>query len=200
MGVGGWNGATIRQELYNKFTSNDKRAMFFGKEHGYTLDIPELTILGSNTKYGYGVTKFRNVTSTGDPGSNAAFVDTDYPLFRLADVYLMYAEAVIRGGAGGDSNTAVTYLNALRSRAGISSIDTSSLTLRFILDERARELYWEGWRRQDLIRFEMFVSGYDWQWKGNTHDGINIPAYRNLYPIPTDQIGLNPNLTQNQGY
>ena len=194
MGVGGWNGLTTRPELYNKFDIADKRAMFFTEEH--SLDI---TQLNSNTKLGYGVTKFRNVTSAGVNGSDANFVDTDYPLFRLADAYLMYAEAAVR--SNGNKATAVGYVNQLRARAGLSAIPESALTLDFILDERARELYWEGWRRQDLIRFGRFTgNSYVWQWKGNAYNGTVIAAYRNLYPIPSDQIQMNKNLEQNPGY
>jgi len=194
MGVGGWNGTTTRPELYNKFTDGDQRALFF--TDGQSLDITQFT---SDTKMGYGVSKFRNITSTGVAGSSADFVDTDYPLFRLGDVYLMYAEAALRGN--GDKTQALNYVNQLRTRAGISSVSASDLTLDFILDERARELYWEGWRRQDLIRFNKFTGGdYNWQWKGNVHDGANIPAYMSLFPIPSDQISMNPNLTQNAGY
>ncbi|MCL1944132.1 MAG: RagB/SusD family nutrient uptake outer membrane protein [Candidatus Azobacteroides sp.] len=193
-GVGGWNGMTTRPQLYNKFTSNDNRAMFFTE--GHSLDLTELN---TNTKFGYGITKFRNVTSTGAQGSDATFVDTDYPLFRLADVYLMYAEAAVR--SNGNIAQALTYVNELRTRAGISNISQSDLTLDFILDERARELYWEGWRRQDLIRFDKFTgSNYIWQWKGNTYEGMTIPAYRNLFPIPGDQLLMNKNLKQNPGY
>ncbi|MDR2058241.1 MAG: RagB/SusD family nutrient uptake outer membrane protein [Dysgonamonadaceae bacterium] len=196
MGVGGWNGATIRPELYNKFTSEDKRAMFF--KDGHSLDLSQLN---SDTKIGYGTFKFRNTTSTGAKGSHNDFVDTDYPLFRLGDVYLMYAEAVVR--SGGDKTKAVGYVKELRDRAKITSnLSSNNLTLDFILDERARELYWEGWRRQDLIRFGKFTGqSYKWQWKGNVHEGASIPDFRNLYPLPEDQISMNPgNLTQNQGY
>ena len=194
MGVGGWNGATTRPELYKKFDIADKRAMFFTENH----DI-NLTELNSNTKLGYGVTKFRNVTSAGVNGSDATFVDTDYPLFRLADAYLMYAEAAVRGN--GNKATAVGYVNQLRARAGLSALNENSLTLDFILDERARELYWEGWRRQDLIRFGKFTgNNYVWQWKGNTYNGTVIANFRNLFPIPADQIQMNKNLEQNQGY
>jgi hypothetical protein len=194
MGVGGWNGATTRPELYNKFDAADRRSMFFSD--GHSLDLTALT---SDTKIGYGVTKFRNVTSTGVNGSNGDFVDTDYPLFRLADVYLMYAEALVR--SNGNKSLAVPYVNQLRTRAGVSTITQNDLTLDFILDERARELYWEGWRRQDLIRFGKFTSeSYKWQWKGNTHDGTSIADFRNLFPLPEDQLQMNKNLTQNEGY
>jgi len=195
MGVGGWNGATIRPELYRKFDVADKRAMFFTE--GHTLDLTEMS---SNTKIGYGVTKFRNVTSDGTTGSHKDFVDTDYPLFRLADAYLMYAEAVVRSGV--DKSTAIGYVNELRSRAGLSSpVSESELTLDFIIDERSRELYWEGWRRQDLIRFGKFTgNSYVWQWKGNTQAGTTIANFRNLFPLPVDQIQMNSNLEQNPGY
>jgi hypothetical protein len=206
-GVGGWNGATIRPELYHKFTSaDDNRAMFFSKgvtppperkETEHSLDITQLS---ADTEIGYGVTKFRNVTSDGTSASHNSFVDTDYPLFRLGDVYLMYAEAAIRGG--GNKEKALDYVNELRGRASITEILTSTdLTLDFILDERARELYWEGWRRQDLIRFGKFTGEtYKWQWKGNVPEGTAIPDFRNLYPLPENQISMNSNLTQNQGY
>lgn len=195
-GVGGWNGTTTRPELYNKFDAADKRAMFFTE--GHSMDITELK---ADTKLGYGVTKFRNVTSQGVAGQHKDFVDTDYPLFRLADAYLMYAEAVLRGG-GGSKATALTYVNALRTRAGLNTpVTENELTLNFLLDERARELYWEGWRRQDLIRFGKFTGGsYNWQWKGGAHDGTTIPEYLKLFPLPEDQLPMNKNLKQNTGY
>ncbi|MDR2823946.1 MAG: RagB/SusD family nutrient uptake outer membrane protein [Prevotellaceae bacterium] len=197
MGVGGWNGATTRQELYNKFESNDTRAMFYGDP--YTVDIPELVPLDERREYGLGVTKFKNVTSTGVVGSHVDFVDTDYPLMRLADVYLMYAEAAVR--SNGDKAKAADYVNELRNRAGVSTRSASDLTLDFILDERARELYWEGWRRQDLIRFSKFTGDdYKWQWKGNVHDGAAIADFRKLFPLPQDLLDMNKNLTQNEGY
>ncbi|MDR3338561.1 MAG: RagB/SusD family nutrient uptake outer membrane protein [Candidatus Symbiothrix sp.] len=194
MGVGGWNGATTRPELYNKFANGDKRALFF--TDGHSLDLTELN---SDTKFGYGITKFRNVTVAGVNGSSDAFVDTDFPLFRLADAYLMYAEAAVR--SNGNKAQAVTYVNQLLSRAGLPNITQGDLTLDFILDERARELYWEGWRRQDLIRFGKFTGeAYKWQWKGNTHDGTAIADFRNLFPLPEDQLQMNKNLIQNPGY
>lgn len=105
---------------------------------------------------GYAMVKFKNVDVNGNAGSDPTgdFPDTDFPMFRLADVYLMYAEAVLRGGQGGSVTQATDYINILRSRAYGNSngnISTAQLTLDFILDERARELYWEGHRRTDLI-------------------------------------------------
>ncbi len=176
----------------------DHRAMFW--TDGQSVDIDDV----GKFEQGYPVTKFKNITSTGVPGSDLTFPDTDFPVFRLADVYLMYAEAVVRGGAGGDMATAVSYVNKLRERAygdNSADIQASDLTLDFILNERARELYWEATRRTDLIRFGKFTGGdYVWPWKGGVKAGIATDSKYNLYPIPSSDITANPNLTQNPGY
>ncbi len=124
-----------------------------------------------------------------------------FPVFRLADAYLMYAEAVLRGGQGGSISQAVTYINQIRTRANASLIGTSGLNLDFILNERSRELYWEGHRRNDLIRFGKFTKGYNWPWKNGVYGGTpNIDDKYKLYPIPATEISANPNLKQNPGY
>ena len=124
-------------------------------------------------------------------------------MFRLADAYLMYAEAQLRGG-GGSPTQALGYINQLRQRANgntNANITLNQLTLNFIIDERARELYWEFHRRQDLRRFGLFTgAGYIWALKGGSSNGIPIADYRELYPIPNESITANPNLTQNPGY
>ncbi len=152
---------------------------------------------------GYAVAKFRNITRDGRIGSDLTFPDNDYPVFRLADFQLMYAEAVLRGGTG-DLNKALDYVNQIRERAyGVATenISAAELTLDFILDERARELYWEGHRRTDLIRYGRFTSGsYLWDWKGNVNTGTSVDEKYNLFPIPSTDIGANPNLNQNDGY
>lgn len=209
----GWSGLTAPKEFVNKFevsarNSNneptawkDKRAMFYTDGQTY-----ENTDLKDFTKSGYAITKFKNITSTGAAGKDPEkkFPDTDLPLIRLAEVYLTYAEAVLRGGEGGDRATALGYINQLRSRAygnASGNIADSDLTLDFILDERARELYWEGLRRTDLIRYGKFTGGaYLWSFKGGAASGVAVPDYRNLYPIPQDARTANDNLTQNTGY
>ena len=209
----GWSGLTAPKEFVNKFevsarNSNneptawkDKRAMFYTDGQTY-----ENTDLKDFTKSGYAITKFKNITSTGAAGKDPEkkFPDTDLPLIRLAEVYLTYAEAVLRGGTGGDRATALGYINQLRSRAygnASGNIADSALTLDFILDERARELYWEGLRRTDLIRYGKFTGGaYLWSFKGGAASGVAVPDYRNLYPIPQDARTANDNLTQNTGY
>lgn len=177
--------------------SFDSRALFY--TDGQSLEITDIAQFTS----GYAVSKFKNVNSDGSPGSNLVYVDTDFPLFRVEDAYLMYAEAVLRGGSG-DLTTALGYVNAIRERAyaGTSgNISAADLTLPFILDELAREFYWEGHRRTDLVRFGQFSeSTYLWPWKGGAPDGISTSNHLNVYPIPAADRGANPNLLQNDGY
>ena len=117
-------------------------------------------------------------------------------------MYLIYAEAVVRGGAGGTNVKALEYMNNLRDRAYQNTTNRfTSITLDNVLNERQRELYWEGCRRTDLIRFDKFTgNNYLWPWKGGVKDGTAVPGYRALYPIPAAEIISNPNLKQNTGY
>ena len=191
----------------------DKRGMFFFSPiKDDDNSIPKwdwnIATVGNFTE-GIGVTKFKNVTISADgldtiaaPNAHPTFASTDFPVFRLADAYLMYAEAVVRGGAGGDMGTALAYVNELRQRAyGDNSGDVASLDLDFLLNERARELYWEAQRRTDLIRFGQFTDGtYQWEWKGGVQTGMATSSHRDLYPIPTNDMNANPNLVQNAGY
>ncbi len=153
---------------------------------------------------GYAVAKYRNVDVNGNQGSDSSgeFPDTDFPMFRLADAYLMYAEATLRGG-GGSMNTAVGYVNEIRERAygnAGGNIAEADLTLDFVLDERSRELYFEGHRRQDLIRFGQFSNQGVWQWKGGVFQGTTTDSFRDIMPIPATDLGINTNLEQNTGY
>lgn len=206
----GWAGNRTRQNLPLLFSAGagngtDSRAMFF--RPGQRLNVDTLTQFTN----GYGVTKWKNVTSTGAAGHDptGTFVDTDFPLFRLADVYLMYAEAVLRGGAGGTQTQALAYVNALRDRAynnpaggtdgHITAADLTSTD--FILAERGRELYWEGTRRTDLVRFGRFTNAtYLWPWKGGVAAGKAVADTRTIYPLPSTDIVANPTLVQNPGY
>lgn len=201
---GGWAGLRTTSHLVGLFNDpsghTDKRAMFYTT--GQTLAIKTM---GTFTD-GYAVDKYKNISSTGKPGSDPthSFVDTDFPVFRLAGTYLIYAESVLRGGTGGDRATALSYVNKLRDRAyGNSSgeIGSGDLTLDFILDERGRELYWEGHRRTDLIRYGKFTDGsYLWPWKGGTEQGNGVDSHYNLYPVSATDMVANPNLKQNTGY
>jgi len=211
VGAGGWGGAIrLRKQFVEKFNGVDfdydaRKTILGGGPR--SLEIQDI----SNRNQGYILTKYSNVSSTGITGSNSTFVDTDFPLFRLADVYLMYAEAQMRkdGATNGSGTTnasqqSLDYINALRFRANgdsFANVSTSQVTLDFILDERARELHWEAHRRQDLIRFGKYAGGtYNWAWKGNAASGVSISSNLNVYPIPTLALAANPNLTQNTGY
>lgn len=190
--------STTRGYIFNRYVNfEDSRAMFFN--FSKTKDISSL----SNFNNGYSSTKWRNITSTGISGSNSSYADTDFPMFRLADAHLIYAEAHLRGG-GGSAGQALDLVNAIRERAhGDNSfnITAGELTLDFILDERARELYWEGHRRTDLIRYGLFTSAdYVWTWKGNEQNGVQTDPRNVLYPLPSSDVNANPNLEQNDGY
>ena len=198
----GWGGLRCTKNLPNAFPdvtgTADKRSQFYTS--GQNLEINDLTTFTD----GYMVTKYRNKTKAGLNGSNVTFVDTDMPIFRLPEMYLIYAEAVLRGATTGNSGDALTYVNAIRTRAYgnvTGNILPNQLTLNFILDERMRELYWEGHRRTDLIRYDRFVeSTYLWPWKGGVSAGTGVGAFRKIYPIPASDIEANPNLVQNPNY
>lgn len=199
---GGWAGNRMTVTFVNKvFTDRrDHRAILYTAGQDTSGIIPDPTVF----KEGYLSAKWKNVTSKGVPGSNNTFVDTDFPLFRLGEVYLNYAEAVLRGGTGGDAGTALTLINKLRERAygnANGDINAGQLTVNFLLDERGRELHWEMFRRTDLIRYGLFTGGgYMWDWKGNVKNGVSTDAHLNLFPLPASDLLLNSNLKQNPGY
>ncbi|NHM06754.1 RagB/SusD family nutrient uptake outer membrane protein [Flavobacterium sp. CYK-4] len=209
-GTNAWGGHRATKAWYGLFgnstaaleASNDARAQLFwtgssnedpAKRHNYEMNDYKAWIDG------FPSTKFRNTNFIGTT-TIASFANTDFPLFRLADVYLIYAECVARG-AGGSVSEAVGYVNDIRTRSNATTITAGDLTPDFVLEERARELNFEGHRRTDLIRYGKFTGGsYLWPWKGGVKDGTSIPAHYNLFPIPLKAIQANPNLTQNPGY
>lgn len=204
LGVGGWGGALrLRKQFVQKFDGSQfntdvRKTITSGTRPIDILDI-------GNRDQGYILSKYSNISSTGVAGSSSTFVNTDFPLFRLADAYLMYAECAVRGAGGTTMSQALTYVNDLRERANngsnVANVSVGDLTLDFILDERARELHWESHRRQDLIRFGRYTGGsYNWAWKGNGTNGIAISNNLKVFPIPSGSLNANPNLTQNAGY
>ena len=201
MGISsGWGGLRTTPEFYHKFSANDARNLFYTATQQEDIDD-----IGDFT-HGIAFMKFRNVNSVDGEVPNKAqndegnwtgpsFVNTDFPMMRYADVLLMAAECQVRGAA---VPGAIDGFNAVRARAGLNAI--ANPTLQDILDERARELYQECWRRSDLIRFGQFTSGYNWQWKGEVKDGRDVDSYRELFPIPDSDRLANSNLAQNPGY
>lgn len=197
----GWAGFRARQEFIQSI-GTDARVM---KVPGNT----DPASISDYSKFEEGVKliKFSNKKVGGTNGSDGTFADADFALFRMGDAYLMYAELAIVNGKGSTA-TALNYINALRTRAGVANItmsDINALTTTdakevFILNERAKELYWEGTRRQDLIRLNHYVSGYTWQWKGGIQNGSSIASTKTLFPIPNKYLNLNSNLSQNPGY
>lgn len=185
----------------------DKRGIFddYNGKCNYQITTG---VTGNFDTEGWGVPKYSNLTSTGAPGQDVLWVDTDFPLFRLGDVYLMYAESVARGGEGGDMDTAVDYVNKLRDRGygdtPHNKIDAAWLkanNYQNILNERGRELYWEGVRRMDLIRYGKFTgSSYTWPSKGGVITGVGVNERYNIFPIPVSDISVNGSLEQNEGY
>lgn len=215
----GWSEFRLRPEFVDKFTqtdidgNGDKRCKFF--TNGQSKDISSMT----TETAGYLSEKWSNLKDDGTTAASNtadAGVETDYPLFRLADVYLMYAECVVRlhndwdnwaGGSDAESDSrkkgAIYWINKVRERAygkGKGQVWSSNFAnddafLQFILDERARELYHEGYRRTDLIRYGQFTTNkYIWQWKGGVHDGQAVDSKYNIYPIPNTELTANPNL------
>ena len=219
-----WGGNRVRVDLLKKFISTDRldglddwstetiveaagddRALFFGdnadgsgqvKDRKYTNDV-----LATFTE-GFATTKYSSNRSDGAATHDPSQTDNDIFVMRLAEAYLIYAEAEAR--AAGSTSTlekGTGYINMLRSRAN-NNVQKASYTLDEVLDERSRELYFEGVRRTDLIRYGYFGgnSGYTWQWKAGVQSGGKFEAYRNIFPLPSTELGANVNLKQNPGY
>lgn len=205
----GWAGYRATKGLADKFVdltgATDKRALFTTSIFGVSSNQINIQTI-NNFNNGLHVNKFKNIRADGQPvhDPDQFYSDIDFPVFRLSEMYLIYAEAVLRGGAGGDMATATQFINLIRERAyGNNSGDITSgqLDLNFVLDERARELYWEGHRRTDLIRYGLLTTDtYLWPWKGGALNGTGRPDKYNLFPVPAANLTSNPNLTQNAGY
>lgn len=194
----GWSGLSLTGAFTSKFEESDSRANFFkgGATATYDQYIDEIRRESDGWSNGWKSMKFSNIAHDGTPGPVPGFVECDLPVFRVADAYLMYAECAARGAA--DKTTGQYYFDIIRRRAGVDEI---ALTLENIIDERARELYYEGMRRQDLIRFNLYTSAdYLWEFKGGVQEGQGVADYRNLFPITAGDVNANPNIVQNPGY
>ena len=172
--------------------AGDDRALFYSK--GYTQYLTEV----DNMDNCFTSVKFRNVRSDGALASAIDYVDTDLPLMRIAEAYLTYAEASVR--KYGPNAKADDMINELRQRAHASTLSNASLD--DICAEWAREFWFEGRRRSDLIRFNKFAgqSDYKWEYMGGESSGTSFPSFRKVFAIPQTDLSNNPNLKQNEGY
>lgn len=221
----GWTCMHARQQFSEKFgfvngVSSDKRTAIWITErggNGFTITNDDFSTFSN----GYLPIKFTNVKCNPDGtmpvyiesdsiplpragvkpvDASAPFADTDLPLIRLADVYLMAAECTLNGA--GDKATGLQYANVVRQRAGLSPWNSAEFNESILLDERARELYWECVRRTDLIRHNKFTgNAYNWNWKNGVPSGTPYAEYRNLYPIPSNVTAVyGSSYKQNPGY
>ena len=195
----GWGGIIVTPEFLDKFETGDKRFLFTdGSAYVKASEVHTRDCSDPyNFKTGWCSMKFKNLKSDGSAASSTAFPDTDYPVFRTADAYLMLAECELHGAVSGEGLNA---FNEVRKRAGVPVV--TKLTEDIVLDERGREFYFENLRRQDLIRFGKYTSSdYVWAWKGGVLEGRGVDEKFNLFPIPTTELNVNENLKpQNPGY
>ena len=179
---------------------SDKRAFFTNIGCKETFDLSTMATGWLCWKY-CGLNSDNTFAQGVEGGGDNKLSSADMPIFRLAEMYLNYAEADARinGGSVKDAK-AISYVKALRDRAGVGM--PSDLNLDWLLDERARELMWEGHRRVDLIRYGYFTSmNYPWTFKGGILNGkVSIPEFRTIYPIVQSDLSANSNLKQNIGY
>ncbi|MBR6660762.1 MAG: RagB/SusD family nutrient uptake outer membrane protein [Bacteroidales bacterium] len=152
--------------------------------------------------HGWSCFKFNNVPhdKSGDEfaetASTTTFSDIDFPLIRLGEIHLIYAEACMHLG---QQNAALPKIAELAERAGITAV--SSIDQDWLVAERARELMWEGHRRTDLIRYGLFSSdSFLWPYKGGSPQGQGFDSYRNIFAIPEVEMSSNLDLVQNPGY
>lgn len=225
-----WSCMHAREQFSDKFDFTDgvsadpRTYLWCTEKQGFTKTNAEFSVFSS----GYAAVKFTNCKAdangvmprstfvreedgvqfnwaglaevNGLPAQNEEFTSSDFPIIRLADVYLMAAECALRGA--GDKATGLKYVNFIRSRAGVAPWGDATYNLESLLDERSRELYWENVRRTDLVRFGKFAGGgYTWNWKSNVPEGSDIPTYMNLFPLPADVVATyGSTMKQNPGY
>lgn len=210
-----WSGMRVRPTFLKKFFNDptivvgktakeiramniDDRAIFWGKGDSKNERTLEL---GDNSSFFMGIAtpKWNNNYSTNGTPHDSYNVDTDFFLFRVAEAYLNAAEAEMHLHGEGSAK-AKDYIDAIRKRAHADVHE--SYTLNDVLDERARELYCEGIRRTDLIRFNQFggAASYKWELKGGSANGTTFDKTKNVYPLPSSETLANKNLTQIDGY
>lgn len=207
----GWGGIRVPYEYVEKYFNvrnadyttgtydvNDKRGeMFYIKGRSESMEDALYVFLN-----GWSCLKFNNIPHDMDNDSflataaSKAYADIDFPMIRLGEIYLIYAEACMNLG---QANTAMPKLRELSERAGVQA--PTSITADYLLEERARELMWEGHRRTDLIRYGKFTSSsFLWTYKGGSFSGQGFDDYMKIFAIPASELAANPELHQNPGY
>ncbi len=180
--------------------AGDDRALFYTK--GHTLSITD----ESNYEQGFVYLKFNNIhadgTASHHPGNQ--YVDTNFPMMRLAEAYLTAAEAEARMNNGICAPAAFDkYIKPLHNRANIQAKNPLSKMTEFkledIIKEWSREFGFEGQRRMHLIRFKMYggQSAYRWEWMGGAKNGTPFDSRFNIFPIPDSELNANPNMKPN---
>ena len=209
---GAWNNLRARPDLVQAFDpASDSRYRFIGYDRSdpvtgaggevtYTVTDRDVEISGhDDASTRYRICKWTNLTDGGEAASDCSTdgANTDFPVLRLADVYLMMAEAIVRGGTGADQSASY-YVNEVRGRAygdDSGDVQDADVTLDFLCDERLRELYMECIRRTDLIRFGKYTSSdYLWQWKAGVQEGAGTDDKYCYLPIPEAEYSVNPEL------
>ena len=214
----GWNGFTTLADFYKTFEDSDERkggsytgvtdkiglktGFLIGQQYG-PGNVPlknrsgqplifteNANLLFATEENGIRVIKYLPKPNAANNGINDQ-AGNDYILLRYADVLLMKAEAIQRGGTDATGQSATLLINNIRSVRGAST--PVAVDDKMILAERGRELYWEGWRRNDMIRFGVFNDPVDQR-------ATKSDPTRTLFPIPQRAVDTNPNLQQNAGY
>ena len=207
----GWGGIRVPYEYVEKYFNvrnadysagtydvNDKRGrMFYIKGRSESMDGALYVFLN-----GWSCLKFNNIPHNMDQDSyletaaSKAYSDIDFPMIRLGEIYLIYAEACMNLG---QANTALPKVQELAARAGVTA--PTSITQEWLIEERARELMWEGHRRTDLIRYGKFSSSsFLWTYKGGSFSGQGFDDHMKIFAIPASELASNPELHQNPGY
>lgn len=207
----GWGGIRVPYEYVEKYFNvrnadysagtydvNDKRGrMFYIKGRSESMDGALYVFLN-----GWSCLKFNNIPHNMDQDSyletaaSKDYSDIDFPMIRLGEIYLIYAEACMNLG---QANTALPKVQELAARAGVTA--PTSITQEWLIEERARELMWEGHRRTDLIRYGKFTSSsFLWTYKGGSFSGQGFDDHMKIFAIPASELASNPELHQNPGY
>lgn len=207
----GWGGPHCRQAMVAKFFPNvndapsvleDQMVVAAKDDRALMCGVQRSTSTGDNMSFtdGFACAKFSNIRADNGLTSDTDNPDMDIPLLRMAEAYLIVAEASIRANNGVSTQETIDAMHEIRKRA--NAAESASYTLTDIRDEWAREFWFEGRRRIDLIRFGDFGghTDYNWDWKGGEKQGTEIKEFRNIYPIPANDINANTNLEQNPEY